>query len=99
MGRKRKFDTAEEMQSFLESMEVAIRTMVQEIQKPVDQDLTGSGRKAELQSIKQTAQDCRDMFRMRMEVENMLKELSESGGLDESRDYSAGFAEQFGSNP
>jgi queuine/archaeosine tRNA-ribosyltransferase len=95
MGRKRQFNTANEMQDFLEAMETAIRTMVQEIQKPVDPDISGSARKAELQSIKQTAQDCRDMFRMRMEVENMLNEIRQGGDIEDSRDFSAGFAEQF----
>lgn len=95
MARKKSFNTSEEMRNFLYAMEGAIRNMVEEIQKPVDPELTGSGRKAELQSIKQTASDTKEMFRMRMEVENMLKELDESGDVGESKDYKAGFAEEF----
>ena len=93
--KKKKFNTAAEMQSFLESMEGAIRNMEEEIKKPVDPDLTGSSRKAELQAIKQTASDCKDMFRMRMETEKMLRELQENGGMEEERDFSAGFAEKY----
>lgn len=93
--KKKKFNTAVEMQSFLESMEGAIRNMVAEIKKPVDPDLTGSSRKAELQAIKQTAADCKDMFRMRMETEKMLRELQENGGVEEERDFSEGFAEKY----
>ena len=95
MARRKGFDTADEMRSFLYAMEGAIRNMVEEIQKPVDPELSGSGRKAELQSIKQTASDTKEMFRMRMEVENMLKELEENGGVGDDRDFSAGFAEEF----
>jgi hypothetical protein len=95
MGRKKGFDTKEEMRNFLYAMEGAIRNMVEEIQKPVDPELTGSGRKAELQSIKQTASDTKEMFRMRMEVESMLRELDEGGDIGEDQDFSAGFAEQF----
>jgi hypothetical protein len=76
-------------------MEGAIRNMVEEIKKPVDPDLTGSSRKAELQAIKQTAADCKEMFRMRMETENMLRELSEGGQMEEDRDFRAGFAEKY----
>tara|TARA_R110000803_G_scaffold17299_2_gene46753 strand:+ start:38 stop:331 length:294 start_codon:yes stop_codon:yes gene_type:complete len=93
--KAKKFNTAIEMRAFLESMEGAIRNMVEEIKKPVDPDLTGSSRKAELQAIKQTAADCKDMFRMRMETENMLRELSEGGQMEEDRDFKAGFAEKY----
>lgn len=95
MGRKRQFNTADEMENFLYAMEGAIRNMIEEIQKPVDPELTGSGRKAELQSIKQTASDAKDMFKMRMDVENMLNELRENGDMGDERDFSAGFAEEF----
>jgi hypothetical protein len=93
--KAKKFNTATEMRAFLESMEGAIRNMVEEIKKPVDPDLTGSSRKAELQAIKQTAADCKEMFRMRMETENMLRELSEGGQMEEDRDFRAGFAEKY----
>jgi hypothetical protein len=36
-------------------MEAAINNMIDEIKKPVDPEINGSARKAELQSIKQTA--------------------------------------------
>ena len=95
MARKKSFNTATEMENFLYAMEGAIRNMIEESQTPVDPELTGSGRKAELQSIKQTASDAKDMFRMRMEVENMLNELRENGDMGEDRDFSAGFAEEY----
>ena len=39
----------------MKSMETAIDNMIEEIKKPVDPEINGSARKAELQSIKQTA--------------------------------------------
>ena len=41
----------------MSSMEDAINNMIDEIKKPVDPEINGSARKAELQSIKQTATD------------------------------------------
>ena len=43
-------------------MEVAINNMIEEVKKPVDPDISGSARKAELQSIKQTATDCKELI-------------------------------------
>ena len=54
MSKKRKFTTEEASVRLLSSMEVAINNMIDEVRKPVDGELSGSQRKAELQSIKQT---------------------------------------------
>ena len=58
MSRK-KFTTIEAAERLMRSMEVAINNMIDEIKKPVDPEINGSARKAELQSIKQTATDCK----------------------------------------
>ena len=79
----------------MESMQIAIENMIQEIQKPVDQELSGSQRKAELQSIKQTAVDAKELIIEREKLQQLLKILEEKGELKESEDYSGGFAEQF----
>jgi hypothetical protein len=69
--------------------------MIEEIRKPVDPEINGSARKAELQSIKQTAVDCKELIIERQKLEQMLKELKENGQIEEEKDYSGGFAERF----
>lgn len=76
-------------------MAVAIDNMIEEIKRPVDSEINGSARKAELQSIKQTAVDCKELIIERQKLEQMLKELSENGEIEEEKDYSGGFAERF----
>lgn len=76
-------------------MEEAINNMIEEIKKPVDPDINGSARKAELQSIKQTATDCKELIIERQRLEQMVKDLKSSGEIDEAKDYTGGFAERF----
>ena len=59
---KYKFTTVSASQRLMQSMEIAIDNMIEEIKKPVDPEINGSARKAELQSIKQTATDCKDLI-------------------------------------
>ena len=79
----------------MNSMEVAIDNMIDEIKKPVDPDINGSARKAELQSIKQTATDCKELLIERQRLEQMIKDLKESGEIEQVKDYAGGFAERF----
>ncbi len=79
----------------MESMQIAINNMIEEIKKPVDPEINGSARKAELQSIKQTAIDCKELIIERQKLEQMVKELKENGKIKEEKDYSGGFAERF----
>lgn len=95
MSRKAKFNTVEASRRLLSSMEVAINNMIDEVRKPVDSELSGSQRKAELQSIKQTATDAKELLIEYQRLEQMVKELQETGGLEEEQDYSGGFAERF----
>jgi len=76
-------------------MSIAIDNMIEEVKKPVDQEVNGSARKAELQSVKQTAIDCKELLRERQSLEQMIKELKENGQVEEEKDYSGGFAEKF----
>lgn len=76
-------------------MEDAIDNMIEEIKKPVDPDINGSARKAELQSIKQTATDCKELIIERQRLEQMVKDLKSSGEINEIKDYTGGFAERF----
>ena len=76
-------------------MEVAINNMIEEVKKPVDPDISGSARKAELQSIKQTATDCKELIIERQRLEQMVKELQTNGEIGEVKDYTGGFAERF----
>ena len=79
----------------MDSMAVSINNMIEEIMRPVDSEITGSARKAELQSIKQTAVDCKELIIERQKLEQMLKELKSNGQIEEDKDYSGGFAERF----
>ena len=90
-----KFKTAEASQRLMDSMAIAIDNMIEEIKKPVDSEVNGSARKAELQSIKQTAIDCKELIIERQKLEQMVKELKENGQIEEDKDYSGGFAERF----
>jgi cell shape-determining protein MreC len=92
---KSNFTTLDAAQRLLSSMEFAIDNMIQEIRKPVDQELSGSQRKAELQSIKQTAVDAKELIQERQRLEEMIKTLKETGGINEDQDFSGGFAERF----
>lgn len=92
---QKKYDSVYTAQRLMEAMQVAIENMIHEIQKPVDQELSGSQRKAELQSIKQTAVDAKELIIERERLEQLIKTLKDNGELQEQRDYSGGFAEQF----
>lgn len=94
MSRK-KFDTISASQRLMDSMAIAIDNMIDEIKKPVDPEINGSARKAELQSIKQTATDCKELIIERQKLEQMVKDLRENGEIEEEKDYSGGFAERF----
>ena len=76
-------------------MEVAINNMIEEVKKPFDPDISGSARKAELQSIKQTATDCKELIIERQRLEQMVKDLQTNGEIGEVKDYTGGFAERF----
>ena len=90
-----KFKTVDAAQRLMDSMQVAIDNMIDEIKKPVDPEAGGSARKAELQSIKQTAIDCKELIIERQKLEQMVKQLNENGEIEEDKDYSGGFAERF----
>ena len=89
------FDTLRAAEKLMQAMAIAIDNMIEEVKKPVDQDINGSARKAELQSVKQTAIDCKELLRERQSLEQMVKELKENGRVEEEKDYSGGFAEKF----
>lgn len=91
----KKFNTQNASMRLMNSMEVAINNMIDEIRKPVDPDINGSARKAELQSIKQTAIDCKELIVERQRLEQMINELNENGTIEKEKDYSGGFAEKF----
>jgi len=94
MSRK-KFTTIEAAERLMLSMEIAINNMIDEIKKPVDPEINGSARKAELQSIKQTATDCKELLVERQRLEQMIKDLRDNGEIEQAKDYSGGFAEKF----
>ena len=79
----------------MDSMQVAIDNMIDEVRRPVDPEAGGSARKAELQSIKQTAIDCKELIIERQKLEQMVKQLRDNGEIEEEKDYSGGFAERF----
>ena len=90
-----KFTTVSASQRLMKSMEIAIDNMIEEIKKPVDPEINGSARKAELQAIKQTATDCKELIVERQRLAQMVKDLETSGEISGAKDYSGGFAERF----
>ena len=92
---KNKFTTIGAAERLMFSMEVAINNMIEEVKKPVDPEAGGSARKAELQSIKQTAIDCKELLVERQRLEQMVKDLRNNGEIEQEKDYSGGFAERF----
>jgi hypothetical protein len=76
-------------------MQDAIDNMIEEIRKPVDPEAGGAARKAELQSIKQTAVDCQELIKKYAELDDMKKQMADTGTVKEDKDYTAGFAERF----
>ena len=90
-----KFTTIEAAKRLMKSMETAINNMIDEIKKPVDPDINVSARKAELQAIKQTATDCKELLVERQRLEQMIKDLTNNGAIAEDKDYSGGFAERY----
>jgi hypothetical protein len=92
---RKKFTSLDAAQRLMGAMEIAINNMIEEVKKPVDAELSGSGRKAELQSIKQTATDARELLQERQRLEDMIRSLKDSGGMAEENDFSGGFAERF----
>ncbi len=91
----KKFSTSDASLRLMNSMEIAINNMIEEVKKPVDPEINGSARKAELQSIKQTAIDCKELIVERQKLEQLIKELEDNGKIEDQKDYSGGFAEQF----
>jgi hypothetical protein len=90
------YDNVQTAQRLMEAMQIAIENMILEIQKPVDQELSGSQRKAELQSIKQTAVDAKELIIERERLGAAYQNPhSDNDEIKEDRDYSGGFAEQF----
>ncbi len=92
---KTKFTTMAASTRLMDSMAIAIDNMIEEIKKPVDPEVNGSARKAELQSIKQTAVDCKELIVERQRLEQMVKDLKQNGEIKSDKDYSGGFAERF----
>ena len=90
-----KFTTISAAQRLMKSMETAINNMIDEVKRPVDPEAGGSARKAELQSIKQTAIDCKVLLVERQRLEQMVKDLKSNGSIEQEKDYSGGFAEKF----
>ncbi len=90
-----KFTTTAAAKRLMKSMEVAINNMIDEVRKPVDPEAGGTQRKAELQSIKQTAIDCKELLVERQRLEQMVKDLQANGSIEDAKDYSGGFAEKF----
>lgn len=90
-----KFTTIGAAQRLMKSMEMAIDNMIDEVKRPVDPEAGGSARKAELQSIKQTAIDCKELLVERQRLEQMVKDLKSNGSIEQEKDYSGGFAEKF----
>jgi len=95
MSKQTEFSNAEAARKLIDAMSQAINNMIEEIKKPVDPDAGGSARKAELQSIKQTAIDCKELIIERQKLNDLLNELDSGTQIEQGKDFSGGFAEKF----
>jgi len=95
MGRRKVFDSVKAGEELLHAMSIAIENITEEIKKPVDKELSGSQRRSELQSIKQSAIDAKDLITEYQKLEQMLKELKKTGQIKDDVDFSSGFSEKF----
>lgn len=95
MSKKSNFTTISASKRLMVSMETAIDNMIEEVKKPVDSEVNGSARKAELQSIKQTAIDCKELIVEYQRLEEMIKNLEEGGTIEDQSDFRGGFAERY----
>jgi len=95
MGRRKVFDSVRAGEELLHAMSIAIENITEEIKKPVDKELSGSQRRSELQSIKQSAIDAKDLITEYQKLEQMLKELKKTGQIKDDVDFSSGFSEKF----
>lgn len=95
MGRKRQFSSIKAGEELLEAMAEAIRNITEEIKRPIDTEQSGSGRRAELKSIKESALDAKELITEYQKLETMIKELQETGGIEDTKDFSGGFSEKF----
>ena len=94
MQRKKKFTTIQAAQNLIEAMEQAIHNMTEELKKPVDPELTGAARKSELSALRDTALACKELIVERQKLEQLVGDLQESGGFEEEKDFTGGFAER-----
>ena len=62
MGRKKQFSSVRAGEELLEAMAEAIRNITEEIKRPIDTEQSGSGRRAELNSIKESALDAKELI-------------------------------------
>lgn len=92
---RKQFNTIEASLDLIEAMEDAIRNMTQELKKSPDQDLSGSARRAELASYKETALACKELILERQRMIEFTDDFKEKGSLNkDAGDYKGGFAER-----
>jgi len=89
------FDTATASHELISAIEEAIKNMTQEIKKKPDQELSGSSRRAELLSYKETAIACKELIVERQKLIDMAKKYEDTGEIEDSKDFGSGFAEKY----
>ena len=94
MSKAVKFTTVNAARNLISAMEAAISNMTEEIRKPVDPELTGSARTAELHAIKDTALACKELIVERQKLEQLVGDIEDSGGFEKEKDFKGGFAER-----
>ena len=96
---RQKFTTLQASVDLMEAMEDAIRHMTKEVAKVPDETLSGSQRRSELQSYKETALSCKELIMERQKLVQLVKELHETddgeGVAKEAQDFSSGYAEKY----
>jgi len=84
---------AEQARRLAEAMSLAIDNIIEEIQKPVNHELSGSARKAELQAIAIAAKEAKALVVERRELLVIIEELDKGLSSEKTGDFGIGFAE------
>ena len=98
MGRpkkiEQKFTSADATSRWIAAVETAINNMIEEVAKKPDDTISGSARKAEMQTIRDTALACKELILEREKMMNIMEDMKSGNKIEEEKDFSSSFAER-----
>lgn len=78
------------IEQLINASKQAVDSYIDEVKRPPSEDLSGSARKAELQSIKEAFMNCKEML---LEIGRLEDMLEKGDDLAEKKDFGGSFAE------